>query len=422
MRGKLMNIFTRLLLIISVSISSFSSAYSHTFGQVYETCYFESFNKQVLLKIKLTTDSGILILKPDVNGDGELSIDELNLLLNKLKDTLFKNIVILKDGQQFEYRIVASDIKPNPLGWIYGVTASFSVVLDGAGNYFFSDNNFLKKGPKDRIEFLIDASLNPAAHLGKHPWELYAQLSPSKSSFPLRSRTFWEYPQKKLIGNLKSQNFEVLFFFVALFLGMVHALSPGHGKTLISAFLVGSKARLKDAFVLSIITAVTHVFSVLVFGLLIFFLEPYLNVKKYYNFIQLLSGVAIVLVGYWMTVRNSKALFGHHHLHHYHSFSPSYKDLLISGITGGIVPCPSAIVILLVSIALKKVLLGLFVIVFFSLGIALTLFLISSLTLLGFKFLEGAFNRFGKLAFLLSPLVVIFVGIAFIVQSVVKLT
>ena len=412
-----MSICTKLFLIISATISLIHSSLAHTFGQVFETCYFKPFGEKILLEIKLQTDSGILILKPDLNGDGKLSLEELNILLEKLKRQLFRRIVIVNNGRKASFRVVSSNIKPNPGGWIYGVTASFSVLIDGSGDFFFSDENFRVKGPKDRIEFLLDARLRPQAYLGKNPWELHARLYPvtkvSESKKPLA--------RVKLIRELQSQKISIFLFLTAVFLGMVHALSPGHGKTLISAFLIGNRASAKHAFLLSLITAVTHVFSVLLFGIAVYVVSPYFDVKKYFHLIQLISGLGIVLIGYWMVVRNSKAVFCHHSHSHVH-VALSYKELLISGITGGMVPCPSAVVILLVSIALNKLLLGLGVIVAFSFGIAATLLLVSLLAISGVRIFERNFGNLEKLLLILSPAVVILVGVAFIVQSLVKLT
>ena len=174
---------------------------------------------------------------------------------------------------------------------------------------------------------------------------------------------------------------------VAFFLGAVHALSPGHGKAMVAAYLVGSRGTVKDAVVLGGIVTFTHVISVIILGVVALALQGYFVQEKLHGWIGFVSGVLIFIIGYWMLARRAlESSHRRHHTHHDHSHSHDHDhghshapapegdvtlgSLFTLGIAGGMVPCPSALVVLLVSISVHKILFGLLLIISFSLGLA----------------------------------------------------
>lgn len=180
----------------------------------------------------------------------------------------------------------------------------------------------------------------------------------------------------------------MLAFATAFLLGAGHALSPGHGKALVAAFLVGSRGTKTDAVKLGLIVTFTHVISVILLGLLLLFLSNRILPAQLYPWISVFSGLLIVVVGIYLLARQPH---GHSHSHHHHAHDHNPHDhgsgqdadnghdhpvrkhpigLLSMGIAGGMVPCPSAIVVLLVSVTLQKIALGLAIILVFSLGLA----------------------------------------------------
>jgi ABC-type nickel/cobalt efflux system permease component RcnA len=205
---------------------------------------------------------------------------------------------------------------------------------------------------------------------------------------------------------------------VALLLGAFHALSPGHGKTVVASYLVGTRGRVRDAVLLGLTVTLTHTSSVFVLGLVTLFLSQTVLPETLVPYLTLLSGLLIVGVGGQMLVsrvqrlrgRRAAALPGargadrarfavsgprasrdpctsheHEHEHadehghgHEHGHLASgekvtLRALVSLGVSGGLVPCPSALVVLLSSIAYRRVALGLAMVLAFSVGLAMVL-------------------------------------------------
>src|ERR1700683_3570885 len=192
---------------------------------------------------------------------------------------------------------------------------------------------------------------------------------------------------------------------IAFALGAAHALTPGHGKTIVAAYLVGSRGTLKHAAFLGGMVTFTHTVSVFLLGLATLFLFQYVVPQKVTQVLGAISGLSIVAIGGWMLYKRLRRAghthshshdHEHHHHHdhahdhvhehthsHEHSHGPgghthmpdemSWSGLAALGASGGLVPCESALVLLLTAIALRRVGLGLVLLVSFSLGLALVL-------------------------------------------------
>jgi ABC-type nickel/cobalt efflux system permease component RcnA len=221
-------------------------------------------------------------------------------------------------------------------------------------------------------------------------------------------------------------------------LGAMHALSPGHGKTLVAAYLVGSKGTVRHAVFLGVTVTATHTISVFLLGLGVLFFEQYVVPDRIIPWLGAISGLSIVGIGIWLLYQRTKALLPserehvglshtHNHEHHHHghesvahvhshdgvhvhshhhdeahlhshehvhphirgphtrshdglaphSHLPEGKITLGSliglGISGGLVPCPSALVLMLSAVALSRTGLGLILLVGFSAGLAVVL-------------------------------------------------
>jgi ABC-type nickel/cobalt efflux system permease component RcnA len=180
----------------------------------------------------------------------------------------------------------------------------------------------------------------------------------------------------------------LVFLLLAAFgWGALHALSPGHGKAMVAAYLVGTRGTARDALALGAIVTATHTIGVFALGLVTLALSAYVLPEQLYPWLNLASGLLVVLVG--LAVLRSRVLgaragraHGHHHHehdhHHHHEHdhaarSAAPRELLAMGASAGLIPCPSALVVLLAAIAQAQVALGLTLIVAFSLGLAATL-------------------------------------------------
>lgn len=184
----------------------------------------------------------------------------------------------------------------------------------------------------------------------------------------------------------------LLLLAAALGWGALHALSPGHGKSMVAAYLVGSRGTPKHAAILGLTVTVTHTAAVFALGLVTLFASEYVLPEDLYPWLGVASGATVVVIGLsvmrsrfrrWRALR---AESHHHHHHgggghdhgHSHSHAPpdgplGLRGLVALGVSGGIVPCPSALVVLVAAISQHRVGLGMALITAFSLGLAATL-------------------------------------------------
>ena len=156
--------------------------------------------------------------------------------------------------------------------------------------------------------------------------------------------------------------------------GALHALSPGHGKAMVAAYLVGTRGKPRHAIALGATVTVTHTIGVFALGVVTLALSQYVLPEDLYPWLTLISGLLVVGIGASvLRTRTRKARQAHPHHHHHHEHDLSWKGLLGMGTAAGLIPCPSALVVLLAAISQHEVALGLLLITAFSLGLAATL-------------------------------------------------
>ena len=212
---------------------------------------------------------------------------------------------------------------------------------------------------------------------------------------------------------------------IAAMLGALHALSPGHGKTVVGAYLVGSRGTARHAAFLGLTVTITHTIGVFALGLVTLFASQYVVPERLFPILSFISGAIVLTIGVSLFARRLRAairqfkpreaqddIAQHTHNHadghlththeravdpHTHDHSDSsgvhshggklhshlppgsddsrvtWRSLLALGISGGLLPCPSALVVLLSAISLHRVGYGLFLVVAFSAGLATTL-------------------------------------------------
>ena len=165
------------------------------------------------------------------------------------------------------------------------------------------------------------------------------------------------------------------FLLAAFGWGALHALSPGHGKTMVAAYLAGSRGRPRDAVLLGATVTVTHTAGVFALGFVALGLAGSVLPEDLYPWLELVAGALVLGVG--LGVLRSRArhrrehAHGHSHEHHHHDHDR--RNILALGASAGLIPCPSALVVLLGAVAQHEIGLGLVLIVAFSLGLATTL-------------------------------------------------
>lgn len=322
----------------------------------------------------------------------------------------------------------------------------------------------LRKYPPDRINDpprVTYASLTFAGAAGGASATGGAPVTAAQSSPEMWGSLAWVKQQTDTISEAMKQKDLPLgallaALAIAFSIGAAHALAPGHGKTVVAAYLVGSRGTALHAIALGLIVTLSHTMGVFVLGFVVLYLANFILPEALYPWLSFLSGALLVIMGITLFVQRYRSwkrekvpalqdaqpgththedtvphahTEGHTHDHthdharddpaipHKHGmFSRSHThvpageqkvtlgNLLVLGITGGIVPCPSALVVLLVGVASGQIALGLLLIMAFSVGLAgvlmgIGLLMVYSRNLLNrFKFRSGRFTAlFGRL-------------------------
>ncbi len=207
-----------------------------------------------------------------------------------------------------------------------------------------------------------------------------------------------------------SIGFVLIALLVAMFWGAAHALTPGHGKAIIAGYMVGSRGHARHAFLLGGIVTVTHTIGVFALGLVTLGLSEFIVPEDLYPWLNLISALLVVGVGMVVLRARYRAVNGRGHGHHHHGSGHEHahgaehghshvpepgsgiRGLVAVGVSGGILPCPTALVVLLAAISLHRVAFGLLLIVAFSVGLAAV---VSGIGLLAI----GAKRTFGRMSF-----------------------
>ena len=236
-----------------------------------------------------------------------------------------------------------------------------------------------------------------------------------------------------------STGFFVAALGVAFLAGAAHALTPGHGKAIVAAYLAGSRGTVWDAVYLGSVVTVTHTATVFILGLITLYATQHFLMEEIYAWLSVSSGLLIVGIGVWLlrarwrSFRSGDAGHGHSHSHshgplgghthvhphddeagepdnhahehshgHHHNHEHAHThdhppaagrgSLLSLGISGGLVPCPEALAVLLISFTINRLVFGLIILVAFSLGLAAVLIAIGVAMVLA----GPALGRFAK--------------------------
>ncbi|MCS6805336.1 MAG: hypothetical protein NZ823_09380 [Blastocatellia bacterium] len=434
----------------------------------------------------------------DTSGDGDISLHERRAYLQWKVEELTRGQRLLIDGRAAVLLVVGSDLLVQPgagnLPTLL-ITVDYLVPLPAGDGQprriIYSDENYAERvGWREIIAtaghglYLTDSTVparDRSQQLTSYPADpTIAPPQQSRAAFTVaipRANVAWNstapqasvsvsplsdrQPRGDRFTRLITTNevsTKILFFslLVALMLGVVHAMSPGHGKTVVAAYLVGSRGTIKHAFLLGAVVTLTHTAGVFALGLVALFASRYILPEQLYPWLGFVSGMMIVGIGLWQFVKRYAQLHSHSHthphVHHDHSHQdPTHRvshhqdehqqhrghhqhhhgahdhahhvghhqderqhrrghhdyhhgahghshqidkitpaSLVAMGISGGLVPCPSALVVLLSAISLNRIGFGMLLIVAFSLGLASVLIGIGVLVL----YVKQALNRF----------------------------
>lgn len=440
----------------------------------------------------------------DSNRDGGVSAEESADYLERLAPRLAEGVVLASDGERVPLRLTSKNISmPKGAGGLAtlriecdfeGATTAHS---EGAHRLRFEDANY-----RERVgwrEIVIEAASGvtvfdsdaygsavtdelktyPQDTLAAPLDERTAEFSWTRGAAPsgavaLRTRDGHTAVQTRdRFAELISVEeltplVALLGLLLAAGLGALHAMSPGHGKTVVGAYLVGSRGTAKHAAFLGLTVTITHTSSVFALGLLTLFASQYVLPETLFPYLSLASGVIVLAIGLTLFVRRLRSAVGwagaethhHHHEHEHvndhshehdhahvhthgdgtlthshggreHSHMPpgtdgrplTWRSLLALGVSGGLLPCPSALVVMLSAISLGRVGYGLALIVAFSVGLAATLTAVGLLFVYASRFVasrRAGEGRLVKVLPVLSSLVIACAGAAICYEALAQ--
>ena len=231
------------------------------------------------------------------------------------------------------------------------------------------------------------------------------------------------------------------WFFIpgAILLGALHGLEPGHSKTMMAAFIVAIRGTLKQAILLGLAATLSHTVVVWVIAMAGMWFGRGWDAQTAEPWFQLLSGGIIIAIALWMLWRTWQGSHAHDHHDHHHEHEHEHEhhhehhehhgalvdadwqdahqrahaeeinrrftgqnvttgQIMLFGLTGGLIPCPASITILLICLQLKHVALGATLVLSFSVGLALTLVASGAIAAISLKHVSKRWTGFGELS------------------------
>lgn len=445
--------------------------------------------------------------KIDLDKNGTLEQAELKNYLENLTPEFAANLNLLIDDERVQIQPVSQDISlPTGAGNLPTLRIEWTflaemppVVKDAVHSLKFENNNYKERIGWNEIVINRVAGVNvfdsnsygsaltdelrnyPENMLTAPLAERAAELSFTTGNVPANAKLLQNRNgmvnspvQKDKFAELISvpEITPVIALFgllLAFAFGAMHAMSPGHGKTVVGAYLVGSRGTVKHALFLGLTVTITHTIGVFLLGLIMLFASNYILPEKVMPFLSFVSGMLVFFIGISLFKDRLFAAFGwqsHHHHHghthdgHFHSHEDddlahrehdhshehhlhdehshthhthgefshthggsththlppdkiTWGGLLALGISGGLLPCPSALVLMLAAISKERIGYGLVLTIAFSFGLAATLTAVGLLFLWGGKLIDGsrlAGSRIVKMLPVFSAFVIACVG------------
>ncbi len=423
------------------------TAVAHPLDEYVQSTYIDPAPDHVALELNLTP--GVLVAPQvvaliDTDGDDQVSGAEGEAYAN---DIVLRDITLEVDGEPQSLTLVDSSF-PSSLDMSAGLgTISLDLTAEvpegGPGDHRLSYRNdhqpvnsrYLLNAFADaaggveiaqqdrdelqhsiRVDYTVTSDASTAADAAVASADAQASGNVSERG-------------QRLIGYLYETTLSPWLLLVGLglsaLLGGLHALPPGHGKTLVAAYLIGSRGTAKHAAALGGIVTLTHTASVIAVGLLALLASQFIVPNTLVPALEVCAGLLVVVMGVRLvrTRRRSLREDEHHH-HHDHHLPKDVRpgDLLAMGVSGGLVPCPEALGVMLIAIGLNRIALGLGLIVAFSFGLATVLIAIGVLLVRS----RSRLRRLGKqggswqrLLPLISAIVVTLLGAGIVLKGLI---
>ncbi len=376
----------------------------------------------------------------DLDSDGNLTEAELNAYLDRVTPGFLAGLALTVDGAPATLLLTGKSVSKQPgaaglftLRIVYELTGEFAPA--GAARRFrFENTNMAERAGWREIVVAPASGVNVfdstaygggvTDELRAYPEDLLmapldervAEWSATAGPLPSNAKPLTLRDGKPVVAArdrfaelIAAPNLTpgviLIGLLIAFAMGGMHAMSPGHGKTIVGAYLVGSRGTAKHAAFLGATVTITHTLGVYALGIGAFFASRYVVPEKLIPVLSFVSGALVVAIGLSLFTKRLRAALGvaahdHDHLHNHkghdhggggHTHLPpgadgsqvTWRSLLALGVSGGIMPCPSALVVMLAAISMNRVGYGLVLIVAFSLGLA------GALTAAGLAFVYG---------------------------------
>lgn len=387
----------------------------------------------------------------ELGSSEEISAARLRTYANDLAGRLLSNLQLEADGESVALSLLSSSAKlsdgQSGLN-VLRIDADFTGELPGAAaSIEFQDRNYAsRRGWKEIVAYTSDgqgivSSSVPESSISNELRSYSKDLlssPPDVSSASIEVRpgatgsgvtagggaTEGGTDQvgewfSSLIERDLSPAFFLVAVLIALLAGALHALQPGHGKTILAAYLVGGEGKVRHAMTLGIAVSMMHTTSVVVLGLITLWASNVFSPDAVYPWLSLFSGVVVLLLGAWLFAQRTGHLppgrvHDHPHLHtparlddgHTHGrglFSHSHalpvgvspftaKGMAAVALSGGLLPSPAALIVLLGAVALHRVAFGVVLVAAFSIGLAAALTGVGLLVIKARGFAERRLN------------------------------
>ncbi len=400
----------------------------------------------------------------DKNHDGTIADDEGSAYASRKASELLRGLDVRLAGKRLSFktgqpevsfpegqgglktlRLVADGIAPLSDGWQSGVTAT--VRDNNYGDRLGWREIVIRAGEGVRLLQSSAPAVDRSAELTSYPEDGLKrppEMREARARFEAGASTpgptgvAGAYAESKaparpgdrfaglVLEPRLTPAFVALSLLAAFAWGAAHALGPGHGKTIVAAYLVGSRGTARHALLLGLTVTATHTSSVILLGLVTLYAARFVAAEDLYIWLSVASGLAVVAMGlalfasrlrraWWRPVGNHEHVHDHagghgqprpdddgtrqhgsDHTHSHGPVSPTWRGLMALGISGGLLPCPTALVVMLAAIALDRTAYGLVLILAFSVGLASVLTAIG-IALVYAKRLFGASGRLAAL-------------------------
>ncbi len=360
--------------------------------------------------VALSLDDSAIAFPP---GQGGLDTQRITLRLSAVMPASNASVRIRYADGNFEDR----------LGWQeIVVRAGEGVAISGSEVPTQDISNALTRYPDDMLQSPLqvravsfDVTLGAAASAPASAPAQSASLSAHRFPFALPGTDgFAELIARRELGT----GALLLSLLLAIGWGALHALTPGHGKTIAAAYLIGARATARHALLLGFSTALTHTASVFALGGVTLLASRYVLPERLFPWIETGAGALVIALGVAMLAARVRAWHacaagesahvgidptaphdhgdGFTHRHALPADARGWRGLIALGASGGLLPCPSAMVVMLSAISLQRVGFGLALIVAFSIGLAGVLVAIGVALIHGRALIERLSARAGR--------------------------